>query len=281
MPTLRAVLPKGDAQTVPFVEVPLLRGSEGPNILRDWMRSKAKSLTAAQWAAVDLAIPSSCTILYIRLLFDRVSAWHSYDAPEELPSDVPGILERFYDDLEHEYGAPMMRTFMRLLLTARAGLSIEALMDLLSADDEVLGGPGKPDTVFEFHEPPVRRLPPLVLTRVKRAFGDYIVERNANGITVLGLYHRQFIEAGRRKYLPTAELRAAASLALAEYFSGDAAVRFSTRNITPQPLRHGSQPNMRRLHELPTAFLGAGLVARCAAEWYRRDSNPGLPPAIN
>ena len=62
MPTLRAVLPKGDAQTVPFVEVPLLRGSEGPNILRDWMRSKAKSLTAAQWAAVDLAIPSSCAL---------------------------------------------------------------------------------------------------------------------------------------------------------------------------------------------------------------------------
>ena len=42
------------------------------------------------------------------------------------------------------------------------------LEDILSCDDEVLGD------VYRFWTPPIRRLPPLLLVRMKRDLGQYV-----------------------------------------------------------------------------------------------------------
>lgn len=64
------------------------------------------------------------------------------------------------------------------------------LEDILSCDDEVL------NDVYQWWEPPVRRLPPLLWVRIQTDLGPYLVERGLKGGTpVLSWYHRQFREA--------------------------------------------------------------------------------------
>ncbi|GCC41101.1 hypothetical protein chiPu_0025253, partial [Chiloscyllium punctatum] len=72
-------------------------------------------------------------------------------------------------------------------LTYRNGLSESELKEILSLDDEVLGD------IYQYWSPPnkdIIRLPPLLWTRLRYDIGDYLVERQADGFPVLGLYHR-------------------------------------------------------------------------------------------
>ncbi len=39
--------------------------------------------------------------------------------------------------------------------------------------------------VLQYHQPPQRRLPPLVFVRLRDAMGDYITERASGGATVV------------------------------------------------------------------------------------------------
>jgi hypothetical protein len=48
--------------------------------------------------------------------------------------------------------------------------------------------------VFQFHLPPVRRLPPILWIRIKHDLREYIVEKEANDTKVIFWYHRRFVE---------------------------------------------------------------------------------------
>ena len=67
--------------------------------------------------------------------------------------------------------------------------------DLLSLDDDVL------NSVFEFHLPPIRRLPSILWARIRADISEYIVDREADGARVMAWYHRQFIEKAGRYYV--------------------------------------------------------------------------------
>jgi hypothetical protein len=98
-----------------------------------------------------------------------------------LPTEVPGLLRAC--------GAVStcraMHDRRRAVACAVAGLSELELVDLLSLCEDVLSD------VLQYHQPPQRRLPPLVFVRLRDAFGDYLVERGHLGAVVLAFYHRQ------------------------------------------------------------------------------------------
>ena len=51
--------------------------------------------------------------------------------------------------------------------------------------------------VFQYHVPPVRRIPQLLIVRLRHAIAHYVVNREADGAMVMYWYHRQFIEVAR------------------------------------------------------------------------------------
>ncbi len=55
------------------------------------------------------------------------------------------------------------------------------------------------DEIFTFWMPPIRRIPPLLWTRIREDLSSYIVEREADDTTVLAWYHRQFREVVQEK----------------------------------------------------------------------------------
>ena len=65
------------------------------------------------------------------------------------------------------------------LTASRNGLSDAELEDVLSLDDVVL------NDVFQHWLPPLRRLPPLLIPRLVDELERYLVEREANGTTVV------------------------------------------------------------------------------------------------
>lgn len=151
------------------------------------------------------------------------------------------------------------------LITSRHGISSAEGEDILSCDEDVLSD------IFEWWTPPVRRLPPLLWKRVREDLGKFIVEKGVYGVTLYSLYHRQFREVAKERYVDTAEKERKIAAHLARFFNGDfsspqlvpfinkkagGAVQGEDRLITPQPLRYASmQFNRRKLSELP--FLQA------------------------
>eukprot|EP00210_Caulerpa_lentillifera_P004983 g4757.t1 len=245
------------------VEVPLLPSFEGKTLLAEWLLSCKRTLTVEQRLLVEDSLEQDgggISMLHLRLIFDRVSKWSSDHIPLPLPSTVQGMIEMTYKQLEREHGRKLVQGFLTLLGSSQDGLSAENIADILSADEESLGGKHVPDSILEFYSPPIRRVPPYLIARLICDLEDYLVERGANGIKVLGLYHRQFIEVSQTLYLETIDEKQRACRMLFEYFSGESANKFIEREISSQPYwffldTDKRVPNRQKLVELPQALI--------------------------
>eukprot|EP00960_Hanusia_phi_P072768 767874-Hanusia_phi.AAC.1 len=239
-------------------------------ILRQWMSKSGRRLQPEQEEMLGEALKQveSVTMLHLRLLFDRVMRWKSQDAPAQLPSSVSGLIALIFDDLERLHGSQLVAEIMGLLCASRCGLSESNFLDLVSGNDAVLGQRGVPGSVLEYHDPPMRRLPPLVFSRLRRDLGDYLVERGENGVPVLNLYHRQFWELAGSRYFSSPDVQQRQFSLLADYFSGELAARFPDRQIDPQPRRFAALdsiqqnplglPNRQKIKELGAALRSSG-----------------------
>ncbi len=69
------------------------------------------------------------------------------------------------------------------------------LEDILSCDEAVL------DDVYQYHVPPLRRLPPLLWVRIQDDLQEYLVTSGAEGVQVNRWYHRQFQTVAHSRYL--------------------------------------------------------------------------------
>jgi hypothetical protein len=56
--------------------------------------------------------------------------------------------------------------------------------------------------VFQFHVPPIRRLPSILWNRIQNDLQEYLVVREADSTKVMAWYHRQFIERCQSTYNP-------------------------------------------------------------------------------
>lgn len=100
------------------------------------------------------------------------------------------------------------------ITAAKSGLSESELEDLISLDDKVL------DDVYQYHLPPVRRIPPLLWTRIRNDLPNYLSEREADGVSVMNWYHRQFRDAARERYFKNMNMAFYFHSMIADYYLG-------------------------------------------------------------
>jgi len=96
----------------------------------------------------------------------------------------------FYKFTNVQHGGLLVTHALAYITAAKSGLSETELEDLISLDDRVL------DDVYQYHMPPVRRIPPLLWTRIRNDLPNYLSEREADGVSVLSWYHRWERESG-------------------------------------------------------------------------------------
>ncbi|MPC67818.1 NACHT domain- and WD repeat-containing protein 1 [Portunus trituberculatus] len=76
------------------------------------------------------------------------------------------------------------------------------------------------DDVYQYHMPPVRRIPPLLWTRIRNDLPNYLSDCEADGVSVLNWYHRQFNEAARKRYFTNQNQAMYFYSMIADYFLG-------------------------------------------------------------
>ena len=107
----------------------------------------------------------------------------------------------------------LVSVVLALLTASKEGLCGVELEDIVSCQDDVL------DDVYEWWTPPVRRLSPMLISRILYELKSYLVERGTkDGSKVLYWYHRQFWQTSTARYLSDDTFRKTVCVSITGYF---------------------------------------------------------------
>jgi NACHT domain- and WD repeat-containing protein len=259
MPSLEAIearIPEGWRQ-----RLDRMSRADGDRLLTQWLEQAGRTLQPHQREEVlgRFVAPDQPggLPLYLKLAFEEARRWTSYMPAHKtlLTSDVGGLLRQLFARLSESanHGPLLVGRSLAYLAAAKQGLSEDEMLDVLSADAEVMAD-------FErkaLHMVENRRLPVVIWSRLYYDVEPYLTERSIEGGVVFSYYHRQLAEAITAEYLAGDEgIRRHCQLA--DYFSAqlpisahDAEVPDTseqTRQVVPGIAR---PPVLRALDELP------------------------------
>uniref|UniRef100_T1J835 NACHT domain-containing protein n=1 Tax=Strigamia maritima TaxID=126957 RepID=T1J835_STRMM len=186
-------------------------------VIQKWLDTSCRCLAPpSQNELVETAL-SHCTLpIFVKLVFAEVSRWKSYTKSQDtvLASTVTDSINRLFERIEMQHGKTLVFHALAYITSAKSGLSETELEDLISLDDRVL------EDVYQYHLPPVRRIPPLLWTRIRNDLPNYLSEREADGVSVLNWYHRQFRDAACERYFKNLNMAVYFHSSIADYFLG-------------------------------------------------------------
>lgn len=280
---LKTIIPySGDS----YINVGQMHVETGEEIMNVWLSKIGRRITDSQKSIISTAFLSCPQPLFLRLLFGHARTWTSYIElnPLTIPMSIQDALSHFYNDLESQFGKVLVQKALGYVTASKHGLTEAELEDVLSLDNEVL------NDVYQYWDPPVKgiiRIPSLLWKRIRHFIDDYIVEQQADGMTVLVWYHRQFIESANERYVTHQATKL--HYILAEFFDGawengrgksveltyrEICLKDANRQVASQPLLFGkTMYNLRKLNALPFHLLHSHQVAKlkedilCNYEW--------------
>ena len=133
----------------------------------------------------------------------------------------------------------MVEHSLGYLAAARNGLAEDEMLDILSSDEAVATDLRRRSPL----SPRIDRVPPVVWSRLRADLDPYLVQRAADGTTLMGFYHRALAETARARY-PGPD-KGGWHGALADYFTSKATAIDGV-------------PQRRKLSELPHQLMSAG-----------------------
>ena len=228
--------------------LPPLTATDGAQMLANWLDDARRTLQPTQWAAILGTFQTEGSPLWLRTAAEeavRLASWQ--DPPTYAPTTV-GLFGQILDRLSRpaEHGGILVSRTLSYLACARHGLAEDEILDILSADPEVMAD----FRARSPKSPPVDRLPVAVWVRLYGDLGSYLVEREVDGIGLLSFYHIAFFETVAARYLPSSADAQAIHLRLADYFETQEAVGHRSVNELPWQLSRASQ--LGRLHTYVT-----------------------------
>ena len=268
-----------------IVKLDLLGDELGLEIVTSWLTENGRTLTPKQLVKVSAAITKCSLPLYVKLIYDQVYMWRSYEAEInlDLSTSVRQVINKLFERLERKHGHTLVKHALGYITSSISGLSETELEDILSIDDIVLAD------VFQYHVPPVRRIPSILWIRIRHDMSSYLVTREADGTEVVHWYHRQFIEAAMDRYISnqSESFNKYIHTTVSEFFQGtwhgkrkpfvytpyqmkklglDSMESEEDRRVASQPLLFElSTPkryNLRKLNNLPFHLANAGFEHR-------------------
>jgi WD40 repeat protein len=235
-----------------FIELAPMATVEGERLLVLWLDHAGRTLQQAQKTDILSKFAQCGLPLYLRLMFDEARGWTSYEGPpcgarsgEGLSRDVDGIIGDMFDRLEKEsnHGRVLTAKSLGYLAAAKNGLTEDELLNVLSADDDVMRDfyRRSPDSR---ELPGLSALPTIVWSRLRMDIEPYLMERNVDGVMTFGFYHRRIEEVAAGRYL-TEDSAAGLYRGLVRYFSKQPLLRDGNWNSV----------NMRKVSELPYLLI--------------------------
>ena len=219
----------------PFIAIEPLSPDDGAAILKGWRAERqhdpllgdvCRTLTDTQRGDLLAKFSAAGGLpIFLKIAYEQARRWRCYDGLPALSDgepglavDAAGVIQDLFWGLERpeNHGQVFVAHALGYLAAARHGLSEDELLDVLSADADVMAefrrrSPGSPRS---------DRLPVVVWSRLYHDLAPYLAERQApGGLAVLGFYHRQVAEAAALRYCAGDEA-IARHRGLAAYFAG-------------------------------------------------------------
>ena len=171
-------------EKINYIEITALNMELATRILRDWLTRIHRSLSQTQWHVIETMWTNMPHLypLYVKIVFDIVTKWQSFYEPDENFKkciDIDSTIRYLFSLLEVEHGKLLFSRAVIYMTSFKNGISESEIEDILSIDDEVLYD------IFEFHSPPVRKLPSALWTRIKHDLQAYIVEKEVDDTRVV------------------------------------------------------------------------------------------------
>ena len=182
-----------------FLEVTELGPELAWKVMKLWMETGGRDLNNYQWRVVANAVQKCSLPIYVKLVFAEICRWKSYSKPQDtyLKHSVMESIFLLYEKVETKHGWLLVSHALSYVTAAKSGVSESEIEDLISLDDKVL------DDIYQYHLPPTRRIPPLLWTRVRSDLPGYVSDAEADGVSVMSWYHRQFKDAAYERYFTT------------------------------------------------------------------------------
>jgi len=217
-----------------FIEIEPLQHQVGETILNLWLKNAKRTLQPAQKKEVLDKFALNGLPLYLKLAFEEARHWKSYTDIKKtrLSPTIIGIIHDLFErlSLKSNHGKSMVSHSLGYLVASKNGLTEDELIDVLSQDDKFYNN-FLDDT---YHEPPERKLPVIVWSRLFFDLEPYITERSADGTTLLNFFHRQLRVVVEEEYL-TGRIKKKRHNILARYFAMDDKTATNLRKISELP----------------------------------------------
>jgi hypothetical protein len=170
-----------------FIHVPSFEPSTVETVYNDWLDMKKRSLSLEQRLFINNLMNKKQKILplFMKLVFDIISVWHSYDSIDERLNDLNDVddcIRYLFQRLQIIHNSILFSRALCYMTACRSGISQNELEDVLSLDDDVL------KSVFQHYIPPVRRLPGILWTRIRNDLDEYITEKEIDDAPVIYWY---------------------------------------------------------------------------------------------
>ncbi|MFX0205549.1 MAG: DUF4062 domain-containing protein, partial [Candidatus Hodarchaeota archaeon] len=222
-----------------LLELKSMSLNEGSILLDLWLKDASRTLQDHQQKEVLNKFSIYGMPLYLKLAFEESKRWKSYTEKTELSLDTPGIIGDLFNRLSSEvsHGKIMVSHALGYLIASKNGLTEDELLDVLSLDEKVL----EDFIQCAYYEPPEKKLPVVVWSRLYFDLKPYLIERSVDGLSLLCLYHQQFAEVTSQHFLMGKNKRER-HRSLARYFKSQELFFYKDSEQVP---------NLRKLTEQP------------------------------
>ncbi len=190
--------------------------ADGEQMLTNWLADAHRTLRPAQRQAILETFKVEGSPLWLRTGAEEASRLASWQPAPSFAPTTPGLLGQVLDRLsqEEEHGDKLVSRTLSYLACARHGLAEDEILDILSADKEVMADFRRRSP----NSPKVDSLPVAVWVRLHGDLAFYLAEHQAQGASLLGFYHRSFLEAVTAHCFASRETRETRHQHLSVYF---------------------------------------------------------------
>ena len=158
------------------------------NVMFEMLGNINRTISQTQLTLVKERLQECNSPLYVKLVYDQICLWKSYTMDTTIARTIEDCISKLFERVENSHGRVLVSHALAYITAAKNGLSEAELEDLISLDETVL------NDIYQDHLPPIRRIPPLLWTRIRNDIPSYLSEREADGVSVVFWYHRQFIQ---------------------------------------------------------------------------------------
>ena len=167
-------------------------------VLDRWLMDAGRMLSPIQREKLLEKFAACGEPLYLKLAFEEACHWHSADQLGScmLGDGLPGLMNTFLKRLALDHGEVLVSRSLGYLAASDYGLTENELLDILSGDSYVWD-----EFLMHAHfQPPQRRLPIVVWSRLYCDLEPYLTDRSAPGRQVITFRHHQFQEVASERF---------------------------------------------------------------------------------